>query len=125
LSAQQINRAPRTALGCDQHDIAYKRLKVDLFLATTTSFVGEAVTLQSQKRIQVKPCPARSAPMHPKRKMTGYRPTTARKIFRIIESRTNQPRCACCVGTDQKCCQQKAPNIYLTFLPNSKIEFKT
>jgi hypothetical protein len=46
--AKQINRAPRTALGRDQHDIAHKRLKVDFFLAATTSFVGEAVTLQSQ-----------------------------------------------------------------------------
>jgi hypothetical protein len=125
LLAQQINRAPRTALGRDQHDIAHKRLKVDFFLAAKASFAGEAVTLQSQKWIQVKPCPARTAPMHPKRKITGYRPTAAIETFRIIESRANQPRSACCVGTDQKCRQQKAPNIYLTLLPTSRIELKT
>jgi hypothetical protein len=45
--ATQISRAPRVALGRDQHDIARKRLKVDFFLAATTSFAGEAVTLQS------------------------------------------------------------------------------
>jgi hypothetical protein len=48
LLTQQINRDPRTALGRNQHDIAHKRLKVDFFLAATTNFVGEAVTLQSQ-----------------------------------------------------------------------------
>jgi hypothetical protein len=45
--ANQICRAPRAALGRDQHDIARKRLKIDSFLAATTSFAGEAVTLQS------------------------------------------------------------------------------
>jgi hypothetical protein len=43
-----VNRAPRTALGRDQHDIAHKRLKVDFLLAATTRIAGEAVTLQSQ-----------------------------------------------------------------------------
>jgi hypothetical protein len=31
--AFQMSRAPRAALGFDQHDIALKRLKVDYFLA--------------------------------------------------------------------------------------------
>jgi hypothetical protein len=46
--AIQKSRAPRAALGREQHDIARNRLKVDFFLAATTNFVGEAVTLQNQ-----------------------------------------------------------------------------
>jgi hypothetical protein len=79
----QINRAPRTALGREQHDIARKRLKVDLFLAATTRFARKALTLQSQLGNQGKPCPARTALMNPKRKTTGCRPTVATEIFRI------------------------------------------
>jgi hypothetical protein len=88
--AIQINRAPRTALGREQHDIARKRLKVDNFLAATTRFAGDAETLPSQRRGQGKPCPARAAPRHPKRKITGCRPTVATEIFRIIASRANK-----------------------------------
>jgi hypothetical protein len=109
--ATQMNRAPRSALGRDQHDIARKRLKGDLFLAATTTFARKAVTLQSQLRNQGKPCPVRTAPRHPKQKITGCRPTVATETFRIIESRTNKPRSACCVGTDEKCHQNKAPNL--------------
>jgi hypothetical protein len=46
--AIQINRAPRAALGRDQHDIAHKRLKVDFFLAVTTRFAREVETLPTQ-----------------------------------------------------------------------------
>jgi hypothetical protein len=79
--AIQMSRAPRAALGCDQHDIAYNRLKVDLFLAVTTRFARQAVTLQSHLRNQGKPCPARTAPRHSKRKITGCRPTVAKETF--------------------------------------------
>jgi hypothetical protein len=46
--ALQMNRAPRTALGRDQHDIAHKRQTVDLPLAAAQRIEREAVTLQSQ-----------------------------------------------------------------------------
>jgi hypothetical protein len=109
--AIQMNRAPRTALGRNQHDIAHKRLKVDLFLAEPTRFARKAVTIQRQLRNDGKPCPARTAPMSPKRKTAGCRPTVTTEIFRIIASRANKPRSVCCVGTDQKCHQHKAPNL--------------
>jgi hypothetical protein len=50
LMGIQMSRAPRVALGCDQHDIAHKRLKVDLFLAMATRFARNAETLPSQRR---------------------------------------------------------------------------
>jgi hypothetical protein len=53
--AIQINRAPRTALGRDQHDIAPKRLKVDLVLAATTGFEGDAEALPSNYRRFIEP----------------------------------------------------------------------
>jgi hypothetical protein len=48
--AIQMNRAPRTALGRDQHDIAHKRLKVDMFLAVAARFASNAEILPSQRR---------------------------------------------------------------------------
>jgi hypothetical protein len=48
--ATQLSRAPRSALGCDQHDIAHKRLKVDLFLAVAARVARNAETLPSQRR---------------------------------------------------------------------------
>jgi hypothetical protein len=46
----QMSRAPRAALGRDQHDIARKRLKVDLFLAVAARVARNAETLPSQRR---------------------------------------------------------------------------
>jgi hypothetical protein len=48
MLAIQMNRALRTALGREQHDIARKRLKVDLFLAATARIACDAKTLPSQ-----------------------------------------------------------------------------
>jgi hypothetical protein len=111
LMAIQMSRAPRAALGCDQHDIAPKRLKVDLFLAAMTRFARKAVTLHSQLRNQGKPCPARIAPRHPKRKITGCRPTIAIEIFRAITGSAYKPRSAYCAVADPKRRQQKSPNL--------------
>jgi hypothetical protein len=43
--AIQMSRAPPAALGCDQHDIAHKRLEVDYFLAVEARFARKAGTL--------------------------------------------------------------------------------
>jgi hypothetical protein len=109
--ATQMSHAPRTALGRDQHDIAHKRLKVDLFLAATTGFARKSLTLQSQLRNQGKPCPARTAPRHPKRKITGYRPTVATEIFCTLPAtpESRAPRTA--LEPTQKTRQPKAPNL--------------
>jgi hypothetical protein len=48
--ATQMSRAPCTALGREQHDIAHKRLKVDLFLAMATRFARIDETLPSQRQ---------------------------------------------------------------------------
>jgi hypothetical protein len=80
----QMSRAPRAALGRDQHDIARKRLKVDYFLAATTRFAGNAETFPSQRRNLGKPCPARTALMQFELSIAGYRPAVAIEIFRAI-----------------------------------------
>jgi hypothetical protein len=48
-------RAPRTALDSSQHDIAPKRLKVDLVSAATIGFEGNAEALPSHYRLFFEP----------------------------------------------------------------------
>jgi hypothetical protein len=50
-----MGRAPRTALESNQHDIAPKRLKIDLVLAATTGFEGNAEALPSHYRCFFEP----------------------------------------------------------------------
>jgi hypothetical protein len=117
-----MSHAPRAALGREQHDIARKRLKVDNFLAATTRFAGDAETLPSQLRDKGKPCLARTAPRHPKRKITGYRPTVATETFCIIDSHANKPRSAFCAGADQKVPPtQSAQLLTLTYLQKQEV----
>jgi hypothetical protein len=60
--------------------------------------------------------------MHPKRKITGYRPTAARENFRIIEGQINRaPRAA--LAPTKSAANRKRPTFTTHFLPNSRIEF--
>jgi hypothetical protein len=92
--AIQMNRAPRTALEREQHDIAHKRLKADFFLAATARVARDAETLPSRRRSTGKPCPARAAPTHYERSIAGYRPTVATEIFRAVSGSAYKPRSA-------------------------------
>jgi hypothetical protein len=120
-----MNPAPHTALGRDQHDIASKRLKVDLVLPAAARVARDIETLPSQAWSDGRPCPARTAQMHYEQKTTGCRPTVATGIFRIIDSRANEPRSAYCVGTIKRAANTKRPAFNPHLFPKVRVELKT
>jgi hypothetical protein len=71
----QLSRAPRTALGSNQHDIAQERLKVDKFLAATKRFAGNTKTIQNQYRRFIKPALHVLRFWRHERSCAVYRPT--------------------------------------------------
>jgi hypothetical protein len=122
--AIQMSRAPRTALGRDQHDIAGKRLKVDSPLAATTRFARKAVTLHSQLRNQGKPCPALTAPRHPKRKITGTAQPLQQKPSESLEAAqiNRAPRAA--LALTKNATNRKRPTINSRLFQNFGIAMR-